>query len=134
MTTHLLDTTFLIDYLRGDEGVKEYLTETEDDPLLTTTLNLKEVATGWRLRGEFAPESLFSTFDWVDVVPFRIEHAVAASEYAASLYESSEHTRREIDAAAADLLIAAVADEEGATVVTRNVEDFERFGVPTATY
>lgn len=134
MTTHLLDTTFLIDYCAGDEGVYTYLEASEDETFLTTALNLKEVATGWRLHESFDRARLSSTFDWIEIVSFTPEHAIRASEYEAALYDSPEYTRRQIDDTAGDLLIAAVADVEKATVVTRNVDDFEPFDADVAPY
>ena len=134
MTTHLFDTTFLIDYLGGDDGVRKYLEATEEEPLYTTSLNVKEVAVGHRLTDTFDRASFATTFDWLEVVPFTTEHAVEASRFEAALHRDENVTRRGVDAAAADLLIAAVASVEGATIVTRNGDDVERFDVPVADY
>jgi len=92
-----------------------------------------QVAVGRRLDGAFDAERLAAAFAWLDVVPIGREHALAASAFEAELYRSDDHTRRAVDAAAADLLIAGVADAEGMTVVTRNVDDFEPF-VAVASY
>jgi len=133
MTRYLLDTTFLIDYLAGDGDVQRFLETHEDDEFATTAMNYKEVAVGWRLDDAFDPERLAAAFAWLDVVPIASEHALAASAFEADLYRSDEHTRRAVDAVTADLLIAGVADAEGMTVVTRNVDDFEPF-VPVVAY
>ncbi|KKF39784.1 twitching motility protein PilT [Halorubrum saccharovorum] len=133
MTRYLLDTTFLIDYLDGSDGVRRFLEAHEDGEFATTAMNYKEVAVGLRLDDSFDPERLASAFGWLDVVPVGSDHALAASAFEAELYRSDNHTRRAVDAAAADLLIAGVADAEGMTVVTRNVDDFERF-VPVTEY
>ena len=133
MTRYLLDTTFLIDYLDGSDGVRRFLEAHEEDEFATTAMNYKEVAVGWRLNDSFDPAELSSAFDWLEVVAIATEHAVATSAFEADLYRSSEHTRRAVDAAAADLLIAGAAEAEGMTVVTRNVEDFDSF-VPVVDY
>jgi len=133
VTRYLLDTTFLIDYLSGSDDVRRFLEAHEGDEFATTAMNYKEVAVGWRLDGAFDPEELSAAFDWLDVLPIASEHALAASEFEAELYRSDGHTRRAVDAAAADLLIAGVAEAEGMTVVTRNVEDFDPF-VPVVDY
>lgn len=133
MTRYLLDTTFLIDYLGGSDSVRRFLELHGEDEFATTAMNYKEVAVGLRLDGSFDPETLAAAFEWLDVVPIASEHALAASAFEAELYRSDEHTRRGVDAAAADLLIAGVADAEGMAVVTRNVDDFEPF-VPVVEY
>ena len=133
MTRFLLDTTFLIDYLNGSDDVGRFLESHEGDEFATTAMNYKEVAVGWRLNDAFDPAELSAAFDWLEIVPIASEHAVAASEFEATLYRAEEHTRRAVDAATADLLVAGTADAEAMTVVTRNVDDFDRF-VPVVGY
>lgn len=133
MTRYLLDTTFLIDYLAGSDDVRQFLEAHEADEFATTAMNSKEVAVGQRLNDAFDPQALSAAFNWLDVIPITSEHAVPASGFEAELYRSENHTRRAVDAATADLLIAGVAEAEGMIVITRNVDDFERF-VPVADY
>ncbi|MFC7325134.1 type II toxin-antitoxin system VapC family toxin [Halorubrum rutilum] len=133
MTRYLLDTTFLIDYLNGADDVRRFLEAHENDEFATTAMNYKEVAVGWRLNDAFDPAELSAAFDWLEIVAITSEHALAASEFEAELYRSDEHTRRAVDAATADLLIAGVAEAEGMTVATRNIEDFDSF-VPVVDY
>lgn len=133
MTRYLLDTTFLIDYLDGSDDVRRFLEAHGGDEFATTAMNYKEVAVGQRLNDAFDPQVFSAAFDWLDVMPIAIEHAVPASAFEAELYRSETHTRRAVDAATADLLIAGAAEAEGMTVVTRNVDDFERF-VPVVDY
>lgn len=133
MTRYLLDTTFLIDYLHGTDDVRRFLEAHARDEFATTAMNYKEVAVGRRLNDAFDPQALSATFDWLDVIPITRAHAVSASGFETELYRSEDHTRRAIDAATADLLIAGVADIEAMTVVTRNVDDFDPF-VPVAVY
>jgi PIN domain. len=45
----------------------------------------------------------------------------------ATLRASDDTNQDKVESLAADILIAAVAESTGATVVTRNVDDFELF-------
>lgn len=135
MTTKLLDTTFLIHYLAGRDSVASYLDAHEEDTaFLTTTINLKEIAVGRRLQDELDPAEMRATFDWLEIVPFRPEHAFAAAKLEAPLHADEATNRDEVNSLAADVLVAAVADAADATVVTRNQSDFERLGVDAETY
>lgn len=131
----LLDTTFLIHYWAGRDAVGEYLERHEESEFATTTLNLKEIAVGRDLQGELDRHEILSTFEWVDVVPFRTEHAFVAGQLEADLHRDRDVNQDRINSLTGDVLIAAVARERGATVVTRNVDDFERFeGVSVEAY
>ncbi|MFB6176279.1 MAG: type II toxin-antitoxin system VapC family toxin, partial [Halobaculum sp.] len=123
----LLDTTFLIHYWAGRERAREYLERHDEAEFATTTLNLKEIAVGRELQGELDRHEIRATFDWVDVVPFRAEHAFVAGTLEAPLHRDESVNRDKVNALAGDSLIAAVAKEREATVVTENVTDFEFF-------
>lgn len=131
----LLDTTFLIHYWGGVPAVKEYLEEHEREEFVTTTLNIKEIAVGRELQGNLDRAEIRTTFDWVRIVPFDIEHAFLASRLEAKLHRDETVNQDKINALAGDLLIAAVATEQNATVVTQNTDDFAVFdGVPVESY
>lgn len=131
----LLDTTFLIHYWGGHDAVQTYLAANVDAEFVSTTLNLKELAVGRALQGALDAAELDATFEWVEFLPFDRDHATAAPTLEAPLPRAEDIQQDEINSLAADLLIAAVAKTEGATVVTRNVGDFERFeGVTVETY
>ncbi len=121
----LLDTTFLIQYWAGREATKDYLSRNEEREFLTTTLNLKEIAVGRALQGKLDRHEIRSTFDWVTLVPFRFEHAIIAGELEAQLHRDETVNPDKINALTGDVLIAAIAKETGATVVTENTDDFE---------
>ncbi|MFB6228264.1 MAG: type II toxin-antitoxin system VapC family toxin [Halobacteriales archaeon] len=121
----LLDTTFLIHYWAGREATKEYLARNEEREFLTTTLNIKEIAVGRALQGKLDQHEILSTFDWVTLVPFRIEHAIIAGELEAQLHRDETVNQDKRNALTGDVLIAAIAKETGATVVTENTDDFE---------
>ena len=131
----LLDTTFLIHYWAGREAVRDYLERHEEAEFATTTLNLKEIAVGRDLQGKLDRNEILSKFEWVHIVPFQTEHAFVAGQLEATLQRDERVNQDKINSLAADVLIAAVAKETGATVVTENVEDFEVFdAVPVERY
>ena len=131
----LLDTTFLVHYWGGDDEVAAYLDAYEEEEFVTTTFNLKEIAVGRELQGELDRHEIRSTFEWVEIVSFEREHAFIAGELEAQLHRDDEVNGDKINALTGDVLIAAVAKAEGATVVTENVADFEPFeGVSVEQY
>lgn len=131
----LLDTTFLIHYWTGREAVEAYLETHEADEFVTTTLNIKELAVGRAIQKKLDPAEIQAVFEWTTVIPFQVEHAFVAGELEADLHLDERVNQDKISSLAGDLLIAAVAKETGATVVTRNTEDFQIFdGVSVETY
>jgi predicted nucleic acid-binding protein len=131
----LLDTTVLIHYWGGVSDVATYLETHEECEFITTPLNIKEIAVGRKLQGNLDRAEIQATFDWVTVVPFGMEHAFLAGELEADLSQDETVNQDKINALAADILIAAVAKEQNATVVTENTDDFAQFdGVSVETY
>lgn len=133
---NLLDTTFLIDYWAGTDRARDYLVKTaETETFISTAITLKELAVGRAIQGRLDRQELLTTFGWVTFVPFEPTHAFHAAEMEADLREREDVNQARMNALAADLLIAAVARSEGATVVTENVRDFELFeGITVDTY
>jgi predicted nucleic acid-binding protein len=117
--TVLVDTSVLIDYLRGHQGAAAVLErERAAAPLRASEITRLEVLAGMRPAEEDATRSLLSTLLW---------HAVDAdvAEDAGALgrrWLPSHHT---IDSA--DLAIAATAIRAGAQLLTRNVRRFPLF-------
>ena len=126
----LLDTTFLVDYERGEDAVAEYLEANGAAEFVTSTLCVKELAVGKHVVGDPTRADVLAPYGWLEVVPFRVDHAVAAGEM-----EADESVNRDyINAVIGDLLIAAVARTMDATVVTNDGEDFDRFDVAVEGY
>ena len=130
----LLDTTFLVDYERGEDAVAEYLEGNETAEFVTSTLCIEELAVGKHLVGDPTGADVLAPYGWLEVVPFRTDHAIAAGEMEAELYADESVNREYIDAVAGDLLIAAVARTLDATVATNDGDDFERFDVAVEGY
>lgn len=131
----LLDTTFLIHYWAGREDAAAYLERHEESAeFVTTTINLKEIA-GRQLQGEYDEHEIRSTFDWLTIAPFTIEDAFVAGRLEAALRKKEGVNQDKVHSLAADLLIAAVAVNRNASVVTQNTSDFELFdGVDVESY
>ncbi|WP_138005234.1 PIN domain-containing protein [Halalkalirubrum salinum] len=131
----LLDTTFLIHYWGGRESVKAYLETHERCEFVTTTINIKEIAVGRALQNSLDSFEIRSAFDWLTICPFTAEHAFIAGKLEKNLHRNESVNSDKINALAGDVLIAAVAKEMDATVVTQNVGDFAIFdGVSVETY
>jgi len=123
----LLDTTFLIRYWAGRKAVERYLKTHDEEEFVTTTLNLKELAVGRAIQEQLDPTEILTVYEWVTIVPFQQEHAFIAGELEAQLHRDERLNQDKINALAGDLLIAAVAKETGATVVTRDTDDVQLF-------
>ena len=131
----LLDTTFLIDYEQGSDDVEDYLTAHESDEFATSTICLKELAVGKHLAGSPTLADVTSNYGWLRIVPFTAEQAHVAGDLEARLRDDSTINRAKIRSVTGDVLVAAAAKANDATVVTRNVDDFAEFdGVEVEAY
>ena len=131
----LLDTTFLTHYWAGHERARDYLERNEEFELITTTLNIKEIAVGRALQGELDRHEILETFEWVNIMPFQTEHAFLAGQLETELHRDESVNQDKINSLTGDVLIASVAKETEATVVTENKDDFESLGgVSVETY
>ena len=117
----LLDTTVLIDYLRGrpaDLAVRR-LRQTGDVPC-TTGINVEEVVRGLRPEEEGAGRALVNG---LEVIPIgRLEGWQAGSW-------RREFSSRGVTLSQADCLIAAAAHSVGAKLATGNPDDFPMGGL-----
>lgn len=115
----ILDTSFLIDLLGGDEAAIVKLDElvTEGRPLSTSTITVTEVERGLE-PDEF--DRFRDVIADIDVVP-----------YDRSMARRAADRLRSLDAAgtpigAVDGMIAGTALERDGVIVTRNVSEFRR--------
>ncbi len=116
----LVDTSVLIDYLRGHAGAAEVLEgERARAPLHASEITRLEVLAGMRPAEEEGTRSLLSTLVWHPVDAGVAEEAGALGRQ----WLPSHHT---IDGA--DLAIAATAIRSGSRLLTRNVRHFPMFG------
>lgn len=123
----LLDTTFLVDYERGEDAVAEFLTTHEDAEFVTSAICMKELAVGKHTIGSPSKADLVGDYGWLRIVPFTVDHAHEAGALEATLRAANGADRGRVASLSGDVLIAGVARQLGAAVVTRNVSDFELF-------
>lgn len=117
--TALVDTSVVVDYLRGHPGAAELLeAERVVAPLHASEITRLEVLAGMRRREEEGTRALLSTFLWHPVDSEVAEEAGALGRQ----WLRSHHT---IDSA--DLVIAATAIRNGSRLLTRNVRHFPMF-------
>lgn len=123
----LVDSAFVIDYLRADPGAVMRWDEVfgrGDEPLINEIV-VCEVRAG--LRGSDVPpfEAFLEPIEFVQPGP---EHALLAGRWRAEAREIGRSL------SLADALIAAAADAADAAVLTRNVRDFAMTPVRVETY
>ena len=119
----MLDSTVLIDYLRGRPAVGRVWALIEaGDVLATTAINVEEIVRGLRPTEVDAATQLFSGLEVLAVD-------------AAAAWQAGEWRRnsaaRGVTLWQADCLIAATAKVNGATLVTGNTKDFAVDGLET---
>jgi len=117
--TVLVDTSVIIDYLRGDPGAQEVLEhERLAAPLHASEITRLEVLAGMRSEEERGTRSLLSIFIWHPVDTLISERAGELGRK----WLASHHT---IDSA--DLAIAATAIVAGCELLTCNIKHFPMF-------
>lgn len=112
----ILDSTVLIDYLRGRPAVErvDALARAGDVPA-TTTINVEEIVRGLRTSETGAALALFAG---LEVLPVQADAAWQAGTW------RREFARQGMTLWQADCLVAAVAHVHGASLVTGNPKDF----------
>jgi tRNA(fMet)-specific endonuclease VapC len=123
----LLDSTFVIDHLRGEAAAVERfhrIFEDGDDPIVTDVV-VCEVRAGLLPEAE---RRLDAFLEPVEFVQPGSETAMAAGRWRAELHGRGRTL------SLGDALIAATASALGATVITRNVRDFVLTPVTVESY
>ena len=124
--TRLLDTTLLIDYANGRLKAREVIERLfgESEDLIVCDAVVAEALSRGSDDERAVIEALIAALDYVSTSPDAARWAGAARR------EAGRDSRRHLG----DALIAGVAVSIGATVVTRNPDDFVRMGVPVLAY
>lgn len=120
----VLDTSVLIDVLRGHEEAVTYVRSLRSLPVCSE-ISRVEVARGLRSEERRAAERLFAALDWVPV-----DEGIARR--AGEL--GRKHRRSHRGIATADLIVAATAVELGMKLATCNTRDFPMFRGLAAPY
>ncbi len=112
--SRVLDTTVLIDVLRGHPNAVQYLLRLEDVPACSEVSTV-EVLRGLRSDERTPADHLFQRLRWIAV----------DEEIARTAGEMGRKLRRSHSAVGvADLIIAATADQLGLPLATTNVRHF----------
>lgn len=122
--TSLLDTTVLIDLLRGNERARRFMLSHDAVPHASEVSRI-EVWRGVRTSERAATEALFSSLAW-----HPLDEVVArrAGELGRDWRDSHSHI------ALADLAVAATAELNGLAVATANVRHFPMFDALSPPY
>ena len=118
-----MDTTVLIDHLRGHDGARSWLDELDVVPLCSEVSRV-EVLVGVPPSRAGETEALFRTLEWIPVD----EPIARRAGDLGSLYGRSHGM------GIADLLIGATAQDRGALLATGNVRHFPMFAGLEAPY
>lgn len=113
----LLDTSLLIDVLRGRRDRQELVARLAKDghTLATSVLNIAEVYAGMRPHEEARTELFLSTLECYELTP-------TAARLAGTL--KRQWAQKGTTLSLADSIIAAIALEQRCTLVTDNRKDF----------
>lgn len=118
----ILDSTVLIDALRGKPGTTQHIRSllTRGETVGTTSINVEEIVRGLRPAEQPAADMLL---DGLAVVPIAESTARAAGLW------RREYASRGITLGQADCLVAAAAQEHDALLCTGNPKDFPMLDV-----
>ena len=127
-----LDSTYIIDFLRGDAAALTKAKELEDDVFATTSVNYFEVIIG-ELRRHNTPDNHLSKaielFNRIDVFELNKNAATTAAQLGARLLKKG------IKINSHDILIAGTLLSKGITTIITRDKDFEKIaGLHTETY
>ena len=120
----VIDTTVLVDHLRGRRQALAYLASLSEVPICSEVTRV-EIMTGLRSGERTAAERLFAAVDWM---PVSEEIARRAGDL------GRRYRRRHPGLSLADLVVGATALELGRTVATHNVRHFPMFARLRAPY
>jgi len=128
----VLDTTFLIDLIRGKPETKEYLMSVSPTIFFTTQINIYEVAVGMFMR-KMSPSKFLQVqelFENIRVLSLDDKGIIKSAEICADLLKRGQVIED------GDCLTAGIALSKGvAAIVTRNTEHFRRIkGIKVETY
>jgi len=117
VTSYVLDSSVLIDYLRKDEVIRGFILGllSEGHRPATTCVNVAEVQRGVRPREQGPLAALLTRLEFL---PTTREAAVRAGRYQA------DFARRGRTIHTPDALVAGTARAHGAIVVTDNTDEF----------
>jgi len=127
MTRYVLDSTFLIDHLRGEAAAVTRFREMNEtgDESIVTDITAAELWSGRRRGSGHEIETFLRFIDYV-------HPSLATARLAGTWRAEARESGRTLDLP--DALIAATAFDQEAAVLTRNVRDFALTPVRIETY
>lgn len=110
-----LETTFLVDLLKGEKRAIEAYKKIRDSKFYTTSISAWELVRGPKLAGRKKElETALKMLENIDILPFSFKSAKIAAEVERHLREKG------MEINLVDVLIASVAIEHGLKLVTRD--------------
>ena len=113
----VLDTSVLIDHLRGAEPATAFVLALDERPACSEISRI-EVIQGLRSDERRTAETLFGLINWIPL-------SEAVARHAGELGRRWRHSHRGIGVA--DLAVAATAEHLEAALATRNIKHFPMF-------
>lgn len=123
-----LDSSFLIDYLRGSDAARSFLEEHEASVLYTPTVSLFEVYRDAAWSDTQSVEAVADAIGWAEPLPFDAGTVEEAAQIHAELLAAGTPIN------AADVMIAGVCRHNGARLVTRDGDFTNVDGLEVETY
>jgi predicted nucleic acid-binding protein len=115
-----LDSSFVIDYFKGDENAKKLMNKLDPDTLFITEISVFEIASGMINKGSKQLDVFMRFLNKVKIIPTNTMFSLES----ARIKKELELKGKKIDGM--DLLIAGMMRSYGFTeIVTRNVKHFE---------
>lgn len=125
---NLLDTSYLVDYERGREPARAFFRQHEHEPLAVSTISFFELAFGIVRDDPEALDSLRPSLQWAELLAFTPDDAIEAAMVQSELQLAGDRIP------VADVLIAGVARNRGAALVTRDDHFSAVDGLETVPY
>lgn len=124
----LLDTSYLVDYEQGRDDAERYFSDHEHEPLAISTISVFELAFGVAWSDSGTLDDLLATLEWADMLQYAASDALEGARIQSEL--QSGGNRLPI----ADVMLAGVARNRGATIVARDAHFDRVAGLDVASY
>jgi len=116
----IIDTTFIIDFLRGEKEAIAKISELKNEPIKTTSVSVFEVWQGIHdIRDKSRRERIENFLSSIGLLAFDVKSAKTAG----TIYAELKTKGKSIDAA--DCMIGGIALNQNEVLLTRNKKHFE---------
>lgn len=115
----LLETSYLVDYQQGRDSARRYFDENEFEPLAVSTISFFELGFGVAWTGHGDLQRLLRSLQWAEFIDYSPQDALEGASIQSELQDAGDRIP------IADMMIAGVARNRGATVVTKD-DHFDR--------